>query len=98
MERLDRKAKEQTAPAETQEMADDYEVTLKMTQSILRDREHVLRQIARAFALKGTDAYFKECLLPASYYLSACYEMSGLLSFLYPEQADEIVEAINRES
>lgn len=93
-----RKAEAYTSIAHAQAIAERNDDAIKTTQEILFSRNEYLPQVAKAFSEKQNKSGFKKLLLPSSYYLDACYEMSGLLAQLYPEQANNIAQIVDGES
>jgi tetratricopeptide (TPR) repeat protein len=83
--------------AKTQAQIGYDDEAIRTTQSILFHRGVFLPQVARKFLKQKNINYFKKLLLPSSYYLSACYDMSGMLALIYPEQSAEIAEFIERQ-
>jgi len=72
----------------------NFEQALKIAESALINKNSILPEIASVFAEEGSKAYFKQLVIPTSYYLDAAYEMIGMLARVYPTQSNEIKEIL----
>jgi tetratricopeptide (TPR) repeat protein len=83
--------------AQAQAAAGRADEALEVTQGISVNRGIELPKVALAFVNAKNSRGFKKLLLPSSYHLNACYEMSGMLALLYPEQAADIAKVLEEQ-
>src|SRR5439155_12148070 len=76
--------------AKTQAAVGKDEEGIKTMQLVLVGSDDAISQVAEVFVLKGAKDSFKQLLAPASYHISASYEMCGLLAQLYSDDEDVI--------
>lgn len=86
-----------TLIAQAQAEAGRENEALETTRAISLNRGVELPKVAHAFVQAGNRSGFKKLLLPSSYYLNACFEMTAQLAELYPEQAADIARVLKEQ-